>query len=332
MNPKNLRLVSYASNQATAALERLTGAYLAQCRVEGKTPDTVRIYALTLRNLLDAVQAEILPPDIATWEATDMVRFFDWLAFDKDGKRKISPATLHQRQRSSRTFLKWCVTTSKVITSSPMEGVKNTKLPEKILPILRPSEFRDVMEKLDFGKPSATKARNKAIVLMLLDAGPRLQELVGLQEDDVKWDEHIIHVREGKGQKERFLPLGDALHVALFEYTSVWRPRIAGALFFTEEGKPITEYTVTQMLWRLGERCGLSERLGPHMLRRSFATWSLDNGADLRHVQELMGHTNPRTTLHYAKQRDMRQAAAAHSSFSPVGEALKSEGKKKSGR
>lgn len=308
------------SDFVPTTLDRLGAEWLAQCRIEGKTPQTVRTYSETLRVLQQGIAAGILPADVALWTRRHLVSFFSWYSEHKHGGGQVALTTLQHRQRTVRAFLSWCVR-AEVLNHNPLDGVRTVTAPQPIRPVLKRDDFQRLLLLLDHDAP-ARAARNRAILLLLYDCGPRLRELCSIQISDVLWQEQIIHIREGKGRKERYLPLRDTVYLALADYVRRFRPRVDGALFLTERGEPITPVAVNRMLWRLGERAGLSFRLSPHKLRHSFITSALDNGADLRWVQELAGHSDPKTTLRYARLRNMKLAAEAHKAFSPVERAL----------
>lgn len=308
----------------------LTRQWLAQCRIEGHTAVTLETYRVTVKIVQRAIEQGVLGEDCARWTEQDMLALLDWMLTHRLGGGEIRLTTLQHRQRTVRAFLNWAAKRSRRIPMNPMDGIKNVKQPQVLKPVVRQEEFLALLEELSTEGRPALMARNKAIVLMLYDTGPRMQELCGLRYEDVDFGDQIIRVREGKGRKERLLPLSDGVYVALSDYVYGWRPRnrvqageFDGPLFYGEAGDPITPVAVKNMLRRLGEKVGLSYALGAHLLRHSFITTSLDNGADLLHVQDLAGHSNPKTTLGYAKRRDLLRAAEAHKRvFSPVERAL----------
>ena len=151
---------------------------------------------------------------------------------------------------------------------------------------------------------SAQGVRDRAILETLYSAGLRVAELVGLDLDDWDQDEGIVRVR-GKGKKERIAPIGSYATKALLEWLE-WRvPSVDGpideqqTLFLNRFGTRITTRSIRRMLDKYLKQTGLSMKTSPHTLRHSFATHLLDGGADLRVVQELLGHKSLTTTQIY---------------------------------
>ena len=163
--------------------------------------------------------------------------------------------------------------------------------------------------------------RDRALLETLYATGARASEVVGLRLDQVYLDPGFCRCL-GKGGKQRIVPLGRPAVQAIGEYIDRQRPRLACRsgddrhLFLSRGGKPLTR----EMLWRLvqkyARRAGITGKIGPHTLRHSFATHLLEGGADLRAVQELLGHANIRTTQHYT-QVDRRRLKKVHARFHP---------------
>ena len=164
--------------------------------------------------------------------------------------------------------------------------------------------------------------RDRAILELMYATGSRASEVVGLKLDDLYLDSAFIKCT-GKGNKQRVVPLGKPAVKALGEYLEDLRPKLARTVdtpwvFISRGGKALTR----EMLWILVKkyvrRAGLNARVSPHTLRHSFATHMLSGGADLRTVQELLGHSNIRTTQQYTHV-DRERLKAIHRKFHPRG-------------
>lgn len=183
----------------------------------------------------------------------------------------------------------------------PAAGVVRPKLPRS-LP--RPLSVDDVM-KLLAAPPAGTPAglRDRAVLETLYGAGLRVSELVGLDVDDVDLEGGSVRVF-GKGGKEREVPLGRYARAAIGAYLRRTRPGLAtprsrSALFLNQRGGRLTRQGCSKMLAAHVERAGIHKRVTPHTLRHSFATHLLEGGADVRVVQELLGHASVATTQIY---------------------------------
>ena len=153
--------------------------------------------------------------------------------------------------------------------------------------------------------------RDRALVELLYGAGLRVSEAVGLEKGAVDLDDRIVRVN-GKGGKERLVPLGRPAAEALRRYLALGRPhldrRYRPELFLNARGGPLTRAGAFLILRRLAERAGLEpKRVHPHLLRHSFATHLLEGGADLRSVQEMLGHADLGTTERYTHVSDRRR-------------------------
>ena len=168
-------------------------------------------------------------------------------------------------------------------------------------------------------KNSWEEKRDKAILEMLYSSGLRVSELAGLNHDDLDFFGGLVRVR-GKGKKERIVPVGQAALNSLRAYWDMKAPRetpnvIKKPLFISRIGSRLTDRSVRRMILKYVKRTGLGKEISPHTFRHSFATHMLDRGADLRSVQELLGHANLSTTqiyTHVTTQRLKDAYASAH--------------------
>ena len=185
--------------------------------------------------------------------------------------------------------------------ANPSEAVVRPKVP-RTLP--RPLSLEEVEAILRApGEANPAGIRDRAILETLYGAGLRISELVGLDVDEVDLDEGSVRVM-GKGSKERLVPLGRFAVAALESYLTRARPTMAGArsgaaVFLNQRGGRLTRQGATRVLKGAATGAGLTKRVTPHTLRHSFATHLLEGGADVRVVQELLGHASLATTQIY---------------------------------
>lgn len=185
----------------------------------------------------------------------------------------------------------------------PARDVRPSAVPRR-LPKALP--YDDVLALITCAGDDETPAglRDRALVELLYGTGTRISEAVGLDVDDVDLDDRTVVVT-GKGDKQRILPLGGMAADAVAAYEVRGRPALAakGAaghrLFLNSLGRPMSRQTAYAVVQSAAERAGLSHVIGPHTLRHSFATHLLERGADVRVVQELLGHASVTTTQIY---------------------------------
>ncbi len=181
----------------------------------------------------------------------------------------------------------------------PARQVSAPKLPKKI-PI-----FLDVDDTVHLIQSIETKTwlgrRDRAIVELLYSSGLRVGELISLSVQDLDLSEQVIRVI-GKGNKERMVPFGNLAKQALEEYFLVRQTKLAAgeeAVFINKFGKRLSARSIERLLEKLRVKAGIIHKVTPHTLRHSFATHMLNGGADLRSIQELLGHANLSTTQKY---------------------------------
>lgn len=217
-------------------------------------------------------------------------------------ERGYARRTIARKASAVRSLLNWAVTTG-ILESHPAHDLGTPKLDRPLPKVLRVDEVARLVELPPADDPAG--ARDRAVLELLYGSGLRVGELCGLDVDDLDLRSRRVRVT-GKGRKQRQLPVGDAAARALTTYLEEARPVLAGnattrpdyALFLNSRGMRLQRRSVGRIMEKyLG--AGGGRVVGPHALRHSFATHLLDNGADLRSVQELLGHENLATTQIY---------------------------------
>ncbi len=198
------------------------------------------------------------------------------------------------------SFYKYLVFMDK-IKSNPCDGIKAPKL-EKKLPTYLTNEEIAKLFNIRLTKP--VDYRNKAILEVMYATGARISEVINLELNQIDFEECIIRV-VGKGKKERIIPLDDVAIEALDNYINNYRPFLiknetCNYVFLNKNGEKISRQMIFKILKNLANKVGITKEISPHTLRHSFASNLLNNGADLRVIQELLGHENLETTEIYS--------------------------------
>ncbi len=215
--------------------------------------------------------------------------------------RKNSKATIARKLSAVRSYFRYLLRQG-VVDINPAETVQTPKQEKKIPHYLTVDDVFRLLDQVQ--EDSLWGWRNRAIIETLYSAGTRVSELAGLNTGDVDLNASIIRVR-GKGNKERILPIGAKAVTAIRKYRDRLEretgitPKAGGALFINQRKGRLTPRSIARILDRLVRQCGLLVPVSPHTLRHSFATHLLDAGADLRTVQELLGHESLSTTQKY---------------------------------
>jgi integrase/recombinase XerD len=219
-----------------------------------------------------------------------------------------SPATIARRTAAARAFFRHLMLLG-ARGDNPAAAVATPRKTRRLPRTLSPSEAERLIDAASGTTPRAL--RDRALVELLYGGGLRVGEVVGLAKPDVDLEQRLVQVT-GKGGKERIVPLGRPAAEAVRLYLARGRPfldrRRRPELFLNAQGGGLTRAGVFLVLRRLAEKAGLDpERVHPHLLRHSFATHLLEGGADLRSVQEMLGHADLATTELYTHVSDRRR-------------------------
>jgi integrase/recombinase XerD len=223
----------------------------------------------------------------------------------------LAATTISRRLSALRSFYAHQVMLG-ARTENPAAEIESPRRRPKLPRTLSPREMERLIEAAAGTTPRAL--RDAALVELLYGAGLRVSEAVGLERAGVDLDERLVRVI-GKGNKERIVPIGRSAVEALRRYLSRGRPyldrRFRAELFLNAKGGPLTRAGAFLILRKLADKAGLEPgRVHPHLLRHSFATHLLEGGADLRSVQEMLGHADLATTELYTHVTDQRRREA----------------------
>jgi integrase/recombinase XerC len=262
------------------------------------TPHTVRAYTGDIRSMLEQA-ARLGHHDIDT---LDLRTLRSWLATQQTlGKART---TVSRRATAVRVFTAWARRTGRIQTD-PGALLGSPKPHRTLPPALRVDEARSLLEAaaVHADDGSARGMRDVAILELLYATGIRVGELCGLDVDDVDHERRVVRVL-GKGRKERSVPFGLPAERALHTWSTLGRPRLlapgaGAALFLGTRGARIDQRAVRTLVHTRLEDVPGAPDLGPHGLRHTAATHLLEGGADLRTVQELLGHASLATTQIY---------------------------------
>jgi len=255
---------------------------------------TLRNYMHDLRHFINYAVKE----NVATLEDVDIQLLRRYIAsLLEDGYEKSSIARKLSALRSFYAYL----TQVNIITKNPLLTISSPKLTKKLPAFLSNDEVKKLITTPDASTPLGM--RDKAMLELLYASGLRVSEIAGLDIINVNLEEREIRVL-GKGSKERITLMGKPAVNAIDCYLREGRPKLAGkrstdALFLNRYGRRLSKRSIELTLSRYAAAAGFSKRVFPHMIRHSFATHLLDGGADLRVVQELLGHANLATTQIY---------------------------------
>jgi integrase/recombinase XerC len=274
------------------------------------SPYTVRNYT---SDLLDFFQF-LGTKGIGSLEEVDKHTLRNYLA--QLMEQGFVKASIARKLSAIRSFYRYLLR-EEIIPTSPVATTFSPKLDKRLPSFLTMEEMERLLEAPDLSTPQGR--RDRALIELLYASGLRVSELVNINLEQVNLDSREIRVL-GKGSKERLVLMGHPAAMALSAYLSQGRPKLLGkkrsdALFLNRYGERLPERRVQRILEKYANIAGIDKGVHPHMLRHTFATHLLDGGADLRVVQELLGHANLSSTqiyTHVTKTQARKVYLSAH--------------------
>ena len=280
----------------TTIVEKAIAKFLRALQERNASAHTIKAYRTDLAQF-----AEYVGPQ--SWRDIDHVLIRGYLA--NLYERGLSKTSVARALAALRSLYKWLAQEGEV-QQNPAALVSTPRLPKK-LP--RVPTIEEVNMVLDSAMPecSAFGERDQVILELLYGCGIRNSELIGINLDDIRWSNEVVLVR-GKGRKERYVPFGDSAKAAVQAYLPA-RQRVLGetrrtterALLINLRGTRLTTRSVGRIVKQIAIARGLSPDVHPHTLRHAFGTHMLEEGADLRAIQEMLGHERLSTTQRYTQ-------------------------------
>jgi len=287
------------------AWDEAIAAYVRELSARQASPHTQRAYATDLAEL-GAWAAGAGVPDPAALRYRQLRGFAVAL-----GQRDLERSSVARKLAAARGLFDHMRRTG-TAAHNPAELLPNPRTDSRLPRVLDRDEVRDLLERIPASKP--LDARDKAMLELAYSSGLRCAELIALDLRSVDFEDETVRVL-GKGSKERVVPLGEPAQRAVAAYIERSRPAlVAGAdesaLLVSKSGKRLSPSDVTRRLSRWVREAAIAGRVSPHALRHSFATHMLEGGADLRSIQELLGHSSISTTQIYTRVEPSRLADA----------------------
>lgn len=276
-------------------LDQAIDDYIVYLTVEkGSSRNTIEAYSNDVRKLAQYLS----DADIKRWSQVDSYHIRGYLAFMQ--QEDVTNTTRARNVAAMKSFFRFLYIEK--YTDSNLAELLDGPRKEKVLPkYLTIEEVERLMAAPDVTTPNG--CRDKAMLELLYASGLRVTELITLRLSDISFE--MAYVRcFGKGAKERVIPLGKYALQALERYINVCRPKVMNnwqtdILFLNKSGNGLTRQGFWKIIKKYGQEAGITADLTPHVLRHSFATHLLSNGADLRAIQEMLGHADIATTQIY---------------------------------
>jgi len=303
-------------------LKTLIEGFKLSCQTEGKSPKTVEWYTSFLERFRRFLESNGFPTPIDSITKSHIRAFIRYLqeeARTPRSEKPLSQLTVQGYVRTLKAFFSWA-TREEYLETNPMPNIPVPKAVTKIINTLSQEQIATLFNVCR--NRDSLGCRNLTVILLLLDSGMRVSELVNIDVDDVNLTEGHLKIRRAKGNKERLVPIGSLVQKMLWKYLHCYRPRPltdkVTRLFLSDSGLSLTKSGIQQMLRRLGKQASISGvRCSPHTFRHTFAKNYLLNGGDIFSLQKILGHSSLASVRSYLNlfATDIKKQ---HQRFSPV--------------
>ena len=264
--------------------ERILKRFRACLLIEGKAESTAKQYIRSCKKLDDKIHKR--------YDEIDVYDLRYYLALETD--RGLSKQTVENQRANLSAFFSW-LTNEDIITKNPFRQISTIKCDKKVRKI-----FSDV--ELDALRSACQKSKERAILEILLSTGIRVDELASMEVRDIDRNELSVHVKHGKGSKERITYISELAMKHLMTYLN-GRKEAGSSLLYNKFHKPLSTDGIRHILNTVADRAGV-ECVHPHRFRRTFATIMYKRGMPIQEIQALLGHSNINTTTLYIQMDD----------------------------
>ena len=302
--------MSEGQNHKRTIVEKATDQFLRVLRERNASAHTIKAYAGDLENFANYVGAR-------DWKHIDHIAVRGFLSHLYE--KGLSKASVARSLAAVRSLYRWLAQEG-VVEQNPAKLVSRPKLPEKLPRVPTIEEMNTVLDGA-MPKVAVFPERDRLLMELLYGCGIRNSELIGINLDDIRTSAEAILIR-GKGKKERYVPFGESAASALREYLPIRQKMLADskkttpALLINQRGGRLSVRSVGRIVKKIAVAKGLSPDVHPHTLRHAFGTHMLEEGADLRAIQEMLGHERLSTTQRYT-QLSMKHVLAVYDQTHP---------------
>jgi len=287
--------MNLATRQTRTVVEKAVAQFLRSLRERNASPHTIKAYSQDLETFAAYIGSR-------GWNSIDHLTVRGFLSHLYE--RGLSKASVARSLAAVRSLYRWLAQEG-VVERNPAALVSTPRLPKKLPRVPTIEEMNSVLDG-QMPEVAAFPERDRLMLELLYGCGIRNSELIVINLDDIRLSAEAILIR-GKGKKERYVPFGDSVKAALAAYLPV-RQRVLGeqkqnthALLINQRGGRLTTRSVGRIIKKIAVAKGLSPDVHPHTLRHAFGTHMLEEGADLRAIQEMLGHERLSTTQRYTQ-------------------------------
>lgn len=311
LTPEQLATPAVTDAEVVDSFEIAFDFFLRDCRVRNLSESTVRYYRNelnTFRKLLEQQRIDTNPNKITAKIIKENI-----ILTMMDDNRKES--AINARLRAIRSFFNF-LERERMVVQNPMDSVKLVRQKQTVIETFSREQIHALLKQPD--QRTFTGLRDYTMILLLLETGLRIKELVNIRMDDVKFDESMIRVRSPKGTQERVVPFQSTMKRLLRKYIAIRGEVEHDFLFVSIDNEPVAIRTFQERFATYGKRAGIRNvRCSPHTCRHTFAKMFVQNGGHAFTLQSILGHTSLEMTRRYVNLFS-QEISQAHKKYSPV--------------
>ena len=316
LSREELLLISDDNTEIEYTFEELLEIFIEDCELRNLREHTIKYYRSELNAFIKLLKEQEIELRVSEWTGETIKR--NIIMYMKE--KGLKTVSINSRLRALRAFFNF-LEGRNLIKSNPMKDIKLLKDRKRIVETFDNQQIKALFKACDLR--TFVGLRDYTIMMLLLETGVRVNELVGIKTTDIIWEQKVIRIRNTKGGFERFVPIQDKMINQLKKYIAVRGSVDTDYLFITRDDTPLSKKQVQDRIKEYGKKAGIKNvRCSPHTFRHTFAKLCVLNGANAFQLQAILGHTSLEMTKVYVNLFS-NEVQQGHAKFSPINSLFK---------
>jgi integrase/recombinase XerD len=316
LSREELLLISDDNAEIEYTFEELLEIFIEDCELRNLREHTIKYYRSELNAFIKLLKEQEIELRVSKWTGETIKR--NVIMYMKE--KGLKTVSINSRLRAMRAFFNF-LEDRNLIKNNPMKDIKLLKERKKIVETFDNQQIKALFKACDLR--TFIGLRDYTIMMLLLETGVRVNELVGIKTTDIIWEQKVIRIRNTKGGFERFVPIQDKMINQLKKYLVVRGNVDTDYLFITRDNTPLSKKQVQDRIREYGKKAGIKNvRCSPHTFRHTFAKLCVLNGANAFQLQAILGHTSLEVTKVYVNLFSS-EVQQGHAKFSPINNLFK---------
>ncbi|KAF0993967.1 Tyrosine recombinase XerD [Geobacillus sp. TFV-3] len=309
-------LISDDNTEIEYTFEELLEIFIEDCKLRNLREHTIKYYRSELNAFVKLLKEQKIELRVSEWTGETIKR--NVIMYMKE--KGLKTVSINSRLRAMRAFFNF-LEGRNLIKSNPMKDIKLLRDRKRIVETFDNQQIKALFKACDLR--TFVGLRDYTIMMLLLETGVRVNELVGIKTTDIIWEQKVIRIRNTKGGFERFVPIQDKMISQLKKYLVVRGNVDTDCLFITRDNTPLSKKQVQDRIKEYGKKAGIKNvRCSPHTFRHTFAKLCVLNGANAFQLQAILGHTSLEVTKVYVNLFSS-EVQQGHAKFSPINNLFK---------